>query len=1106
MKQAITQTKIIRPRRRADLISRPRLLKLIEEQLERKLLLVIAPAGYGKTSLLIDLAHNAEAPFCWYSVGELEQDFHRFVAYFVAAIERQHPTFGAESQAALQNLMAGNSQVEQLIATIVNEIYEQVVGQLFIVIDDYHLVNGCAEIDAFVSAFIAQSGDNCHLILASRSLVNLPNLPLFVARLQVWGLGLEELAFQTDEIQGLLKQNLDLTINDRAALEMIDATEGWITGLLLSTQTMQKDWVKQARLMRVSGMGLYEYLAQEVFEQQRPVMQEFLLRTSLLEEFNTDLCAAVFEPLWYAAGTEWQPYFEALLENNLFVLPVGEGDSSWLRYHHLFREFLQRKLMTNDPQDFQAILERVADVFFERKEWERAYQLYRRAGSQNAIIDLVEAAGASLLTADRSRLLGQWLDMFDSEAVADHRPVLCSLKGCIAVLRGDPTAGIELLSRAIEAFEGGNHHFQWAIALYRRAIAYRFAGDYAATINDADEALRLLTLAEENSLHDHDHEIIEAQADALQAKGTGLCMSGQLSQGLEWLELSLRKNESLGNDSDVAKVLLDIATTHLNLGQYTEARSGFEKALKLLIRLNNVSDQATVLNNLGVLYHAQGQYIEAFNALRSALECAQRSHSVRLIAFVRVSLGDLFVDLEMHKEAARTYAEAHKASNQAGEKFLLIYLTLVRAMLDCSIEDWSNAYSRLDEAGRFLLESRTDYEWGLYRMGMGRFYLAQQGMQKAIVSLEDAITSFENGQYGSEKAAAHLLVAIAYHQNDELMRGMEHLTELTSIASKFENQQSLIAVARHFESTIRNISETIASSANLEIHSYLCSLLEQIVALKQQLPTIQNNINALMAEGLRNRSNTIQKAVASSTAALQIRTLGRIEVRKNGKLISGGEWKSQTARDLFLCLLDHSEGLTKEEVGTHFWPDSAPAQLKIRFKNAIYRLRNAVGPKTIIFKKNVYQFDRSIDYEWDAEQFVAQVMLAYDAECIESEQEAYETALSLYTGDYLPDLDAIWAWLERERLRTIFLDASTRLAEIYLERDLYSDALECCQNILTIDPCLEEAHRLIMRAYAATGNRAAVVRQYEQCCNILQEEIDAPPSDQTEDLFKRLMQ
>ena len=234
---------------------------------------------------------------------------------------------------------------------------------------------------------------------------------------------------------------------------------------------------------------------------------------------------------------------------------------------------------------------------------------------------------------------------------------------------------------------------------------------------------------------------------------------------------------------------------------------------------------------------------------------------------------------------------------------------------------------------------------------------------------------------------------------------------------------------------------------------------------------------------------------------LSIRTLGRIEITYAGNPIQNWQGRSHISRDLFLCLVAHKNGLSKEEIGAHFWPESAPVDLKARFKNAIYRLRKVLAPDVILFDGEVYQFNHELDCYCDAQAFEEFVTEAHNASSMHHEKEAYQRAVALYNGPYLPDVDAIWAWLERERLGQMYIDGSIRLAEIHLEYGETQQALRLCQTLLAEDQCLEEAHRLVMRIHSANGNRGALIRQYELCQQNLQDEFGAPPSEQTRFLF-----
>jgi two-component SAPR family response regulator len=240
-------------------------------------------------------------------------------------------------------------------------------------------------------------------------------------------------------------------------------------------------------------------------------------------------------------------------------------------------------------------------------------------------------------------------------------------------------------------------------------------------------------------------------------------------------------------------------------------------------------------------------------------------------------------------------------------------------------------------------------------------------------------------------------------------------------------------------------------------------------------------------------------------AKLIIHTLGRAEVIVNGHIITNSEWQTQISRNIFLCLLAHRSGLTKEEIGELFWPDATLNETKTRFKNAIYRLRSALNQNVILFDNEIYRFNWTLDYEYDLELFLQQVALGDRAIDPVIQVTAYQSAIQLYRGDYLPDVDEPWTLTERERIHRIFVDKILKLARLQFNLGDLNGSLENCHRALLDDPCLEEAHRLAMRIYAATGNRAAIVRQFAQCRQALQDEIDAPPSSQTEDLYTTLM-
>ncbi|MEM7347474.1 MAG: hypothetical protein AAF485_24810, partial [Chloroflexota bacterium] len=232
----IIKTKIVVPRRKPDLLVRPRLIDLFFDLLDNQLLLVNAPAGYGKTSLLIEMAHQLEMPVCWLSVDSSSRNLTQFLDYFIASIEQMFPNSLTQARTILENTVA-NLDLDQLVAVIVNEIYDKIQEYVTIIIDDYHLLDNNSEISYFFNQFTQNVSENCHTVISSRTLPLLPDLTLMKSRSQVAEIQLEDLAFTKAELQALAQQSYGATVSEAEAETLVQTSEGWITGLMLSART-----------------------------------------------------------------------------------------------------------------------------------------------------------------------------------------------------------------------------------------------------------------------------------------------------------------------------------------------------------------------------------------------------------------------------------------------------------------------------------------------------------------------------------------------------------------------------------------------------------------------------------------------------------------------------------------------------------------------------------------------------------------------------------------------------------------------------------------------------------------------------------------------------
>ncbi len=1069
----ITKTKIIIPQRRDDILSRKRLVEMMNDLLDVKLAILAAPAGYGKTSLLIDFAAQTPWPICWYALDSLDADIIRFLSHFINSIHNRFPKFGTTSLGAISNLGDERLDIPRLVSTIVNDAYEHIDEEFVIILDDFHLVEDSPEVIQFINHFIQDIDDNAHLMISSRKLLSLPDLPLLVARSQVGGLSYDELAFLPEEIQSLLLRNFQMNISDEIALNIIQQTEGWITGLLLSTHLMGETISERLRLAKNSGVGLYDYLAQQVLDVQTAEMRDFLMRTSLLEEFDAKICENVIGKT-LGIKVQWWEMMQKALQLNLFVLPIGEGNTFWLRYHHLFRDFLQTQIKRERPEETRAIITNLANDLSNRHDWERAYSLYRQLDDPAAIVRLMELGSSAMVAEGKLQTLHQWLDDLPA-TLLNSNPKLLSLQSVLFTMRGNLQESLRRSQQVLKIIDKTADIHTYALTLVREATTYRLLGNYDQALVNAKTALRVVSNHPEFEL---------VRAEALRTLGVTYYQQGELEEALDNLSQSLTAFHSANGQPFIPKVLSEIGLIHKVQGEHVQAEQDYMQALTYWQAEGNLTWQANILNNLGVLQHLRGNFEASARSLEKSIICARTGINRRLEVYGLASLGDLYLDLEAYREAQDVYKQAHEIARQMNERFLIFYLDLAEGKLYRIQENYARAENLIDAALTTAQTGGSPYDINLGNFERASLLLKTHKPKQAKELLTFCYDYFKSHGHNDETNQSLLLLAIAdltLGNKDDAEDGFK---KVHNIITTTDSGLPLILICKEYETFLRTIKGSIGKQAK--------DFLFHVENYMEGLPQLRRNIRQ-QAE-----------IVPFAPPKMIIQAFGKTKVRINNRNIGSKDWQTHTARDILFLFLAHPEGLTKEQVGLFFWPNSPPDEMKLRFKNSLYRARHAFGKESIVLNDEYYTFNRALDYEYDAEIFKTSFDLAQKATDPEEIIKHFITAVENYRGSYLPDIDETWIVAERERFRQMHLDALLRLTRSFIEKRSYKTALKYCYQALGEDVCLEEAHRLAMRIHASMGNRVAVVRQYERCKEVLLEEIGAPPSKRTEDLYKSL--
>jgi LuxR family maltose regulon positive regulatory protein len=1072
----ITQTKISIPRRRNEILTRQRLLDILNGFLDMRLNIIAAPAGYGKTSLLIDFAHQSQYPVCWQTIDPLDQNIIRFLNHFIAAIQKRFPHFGSDSLSSIADANDETINLEAVCTAIVNDLYEHVLEHFVIILDDYHLLGSNPKAEQFIGRFINSMDENCHLFIASRALLTLPDLPLLVAQSQVGGLSYEELSFTEDEIRSLFKQNRQLDLSNDAVNNLLSQTEGWITGVVLATQILGSEASPLSRIKRVTGISLYDYLSEQVFFRQTEQVQKFLLLTSLLEEFDVGLCREVLLGCMGEPEPDWDRLLGLTLKNSLFALPVGE-DTLSVRYHHLFRDFLHQRAFKEYPEISRIILLRLANHFRKKRDWVRAHEIYQNLGDRAGILDMLIVDGSDIQASGNLLALSDWLAGCKDSDYKKH-PELLSLLGSVRIMRGQVEEALVCLDKAIPQLLELHDRSHIIRALLRHSDACRLLGKYQQAIKDAMQAL---------SLSSRSPARIPQHAKVLRALGINYYHVGSFVKARSYLQRALAIYQNLNDSHNTALLSLELGLVLTCMGEYQKAEDAYTRALGLWSASGNLVWQANLCNNLGVLYHQTGQMVAAVNTLERAHALAKQSGYRRLEAFSLASIGEIYRDLGAYSEVEQAYLQAEVINDKVKDKYLALNIKLAQGDLTLRKNDFNQARLISNQALEQARKDASDFEIALAWAWQGKFLTLLGEPDKAINSLNSALEVFTRERDLANGNPARLYLSVAQYMAGEKTIALKGLARLLQSIGDLNKWNNLIIPARELKPCLHDMLGVT------EYNQGLSQLLALVADFEEKLPSLRRQI--------RQRTLT----VPFSPPRLSIRGLGTMQVKLNNKLVTNTMWQTILSRDLFFYMLQHPGGISKEAVGLAFWPDAEPGDMKLRFKNAIYRLRRAIGKEVILFDDDRYLFNRSMDYEYDVDLFLNELAQAQMEDVPPDKLIHLRQAIHTYKGSFLPGFDEIETMTERERLQQLFETACISAAEIALKSSSFEEAIQLGLRAIEVDPYLETGYQVLFKAYATSGNKAAVVKLFKQLESILQKDLSTSPTPETIDLYRALI-
>ncbi|MBI5710503.1 MAG: hypothetical protein HZC42_09400 [Candidatus Eisenbacteria bacterium] len=1129
------KAKLSRPNVGAHVLERPRLLRALLEHAGRPLTLLVADAGYGKTTLLAGFARAASRPVVWYSLMPSDADPVVFGRYLLEGFRREVPRFGRDFERALEDVRPGGRVAEMLGGTFANVLASLRGPVRLLVLDDFQEVAANRPVITFMDTLLGQLPSTVRVVIASRT-----PPPLALERMRAAGnvfdlhsghlrLTREELARLFDEVY-----RRPLTADELTALE--ETTLGWPTAVHLVHESLRRsERVTLEEVLsdfRASNLELHDYLSSEVYARLEPAARRLLERTAALGRFDAELAAALSGLRNTAAP------LDAMARRGL-LRTFGTGAQASFQCHDLVRRFVRQELEAQGgPQVWRALEADTAVALCERGEPERGLRHFLQAGRAEDAARLLRELAPGMLRQGRAASLLQFLGELPP-----------------ALVREDVTLALMLADahQALGAWDEAEGLYAATLERCRRGAATATPG--------AGPAAR------------------ELECRALLGLGKVLNLRGRHEQVLGMAERGLVMAGDLGLEVR-ARLLQLKAGAHFYLGQYQAAVQVLDQVRHLLADSSDPELLVPTMHNLAGAYAAQGRFREATQEFRAALAQVRGTASPRAplylanLAFHLAELGEL---AEARRAAEEGLLAAQRFSNRAQEctchqalaqilarsgdldgalaalkraeelnaelrmEVLAADLLLLRARVFLARGEYRRAVEFVTQVVERLKERPDDPRLAEARTTLAWCELRAGRVRVARDLLHGLVAAADTGENGYLRMRVHYWLAESLLALGE-KRGVEaHLTAALALVrergySYFLRVQAREDPAPLLHALARGLEVGTVAAALVEagaaVETPLLALLAEAPvaageaaaavlaevggrAAREALPALARTRRALQP-ALRTALQHIEERMArgaapgaeAEAAAPRLVLYGPPQLLCDGRAVPASAWRAQRAFHMLVYLSLHPRGAGRDELLERFWPGRQTAAGRRNFHPTLSYVRKVMPPAAvppILREGEFYRLNPAYPLTCDAWDLDRALEEARGPREPQAKRAALERAAELTSGRFLEGFYADWAdelqARDRDRLEKLLLD----LGELCARAGDFEAALAHLRRAAELDEFREETRLRVMECLMRLGNQRAALVEWDRLRALLRAELAIDPLPETEEAVRALL-
>jgi ATP/maltotriose-dependent transcriptional regulator MalT/DNA-binding SARP family transcriptional activator len=1068
------------PPKTANVLDRERLMQSLLSWEDKRLVIVHAQAGQGKSTLAAGYVQSLATPAAWYNIDQDDDNPVVFLTLLSQAIQRAWPDrLPKLPLAPLNQYSAGG--VHQSLDRWTGQVFGNLPAASLIVFDDY-VATPSGSLQHVLNKLIALAPPQVRFLIISRTQPELGTAKLRAMQ-AVGELSGEDLRFSDAEVQDLFGIVFGMQLSQNEAALINGTAEGWPAGLVLMHEYLSS-LPPNARALaltdrRATGFRthVFDYLAQEVFVHLPQAMQRFLVRTSIVDYLTAPLIGLLTGLPENAPGGK--PSIAAMVKElrnrNLFVSASGD-DAAVIRYHSLFRDFLRKKLIAQTrPTDVKKLYSLASAHFRRSGDPVRSADLLIASGQFNPAVRQIEACGGELIARGQTGTLIRWIEALPLEY--GNRPWLLFYRA-VACRFTDPRTALTFFELALKGFRSRPATIDRTSGLIHSLCGvieacFHTGGDFSRMARAAAMANKLLARGRRVSPG--------ARAKLLLAMGMAWFFIGRLQQGSTALRQALDLFRKQGDRFYQMTSAIYLTPCALYQGDFGLARLAVREGFEAQESIQDETGGRAALFLVAAMSSLfEGDLPGAQERIDQCRNLAD-VHSLESMVFLsldiggwlKIAQGDYSGAELLLAECKRRAEESRNAFFSASAAHLLAIAFLFQGKLD-------RAKSESDYALAIRTQSGSTLFHAIYLIASGAIHLRLKRHRRAETELRTALRMLRENKAAQQEANAHLMLARLYFSMKKTDLARRHLEEGFSIGRE-----------RGFTYYALFNAAELAELAGEALSHGICA----------------DYCDALLSG----------RAGGKASPLLKVQCLGGFKIYRGATPVPDGQWKSRRARTLLKLLAAQAgRDISREQALEMLWPGSHPDRLRPAFNSLLHRARKVLEPRTgagkdiFCARQEGDLIGLNNDLVWtDVKQFLAHLD---EAERIGrggqpgNAMEEYGKAVALYRGDFLPEDPFLeWASPVRDSLRARYLRAledGAKLAESAGDRDR---ALAFQEKLFSADACNEKACCWLMTRYLSDKQRGKAVRTYEQCERALSRDLDLEPGEQTKRLFRSII-